>query len=39
MAPAKPNDVELAAERLRFGGAIVALENQIKALIRWGNGK
>lgn len=39
MAPEKPSDVELAAERLRFGGAIVVLENMVKALVRWGNGK
>lgn len=39
MAPEKPNDVELAGERLRFGLAIVELENRIKALIRWGNGQ
>lgn len=39
MAPEKPSDVELAAERLRFGGAIVVLENMVKGLIRWGNEK
>jgi len=39
MAPEKPTDVDLAAERLRFGAAIVALENIIKGWIKWDGGR
>ena len=39
LAPEKPNDVELASERLRMGGHIVWLENIIKGWIKWDAGR
>ena len=39
IAPENPTDVDLAAERLRFGAAIVALENIIKGWIKWDDGR
>lgn len=39
MAPENPTDVDLAAERLRFGAAIVALENIVRGWIKWDAGR
>lgn len=39
LTPEKPNDADVAAERLRLGGHIVKLENIIKGWIKWDAGR